>query len=214
MQLDAPEVGIEVPCYSLGVAVTYVRNRRYGKDQIDDYAAAVAGIRPLLQAHFAPLYQKLADELSNVLDASVVYDERLGLPGFHVFMAHPFCTQSLSPIHIDAQYTDLPVPGAKDVDSDSSISVTLPVELPASGGGIDFYDAELEDVINLDYDQAQRELRSCPKRHYEYAPGRLVVHSGRHFHQVAPTPEYVPGERRITLQGHALHADGRWIFYW
>lgn len=214
MHLYAPEVGIEVPCYTLGVAVTYVRNRRYRKDQIDDYPAAVAAIRPLLEAQFAPLYRKLADQLGTLLGASVVYDGGLGLPGFHVFMAHPYCTQPLSPIHIDAQYMDLPVQGARDVDSDFCVSVTLPLELPASGAGIDFYDAGLDDVAGLDHDQAQCLLRSRPKTHYEYRRGRLVVHSGRHFHQAAPTPEYVPGERRITLQGHALYADDRWLFYW
>ena len=130
LQIDAREVDGEIPYYTLGVGVTYVRHRRYRKDRIEDYAVAVAATRPLLQARFAPLYRKLADHLGTLLGASVVYDKRFGLPGFHICMANPYCTRPLSPFHIDTQYMYLPYPGASDVDFDACVSVTLPRSCP------------------------------------------------------------------------------------
>jgi hypothetical protein len=41
------------------------------------------------------------------------------------------------------------------------------------------------------------------------------MHGGLVYHQIARLENLLPGEERITLQGHlVLRDDGRWVPYW
>ncbi len=45
-------------------------------------------------------------------------------------------------------------------------------------------------------------------------PLRLVIHSGLRYHQIAPMTGVLPGENRLTLQGHGLWFGNEWWVYW
>ena len=69
-------------------------------------------------------------------------------------------------------------------------SYTLAIELPKSGGGVDFVD---------EFHQRQ---------HLAYNKGDLVIHTGEEIHRIAGLKKYVEGEYRITMQGHIVRRDG------
>ena len=46
-----------------------------------------------------------------------------------------------------------------------------------------------------------------------YTVGKLFYHTGHVLHQIIPGYKLQEGDRRITLQGHGIKCDGKWIIY-
>jgi hypothetical protein len=40
------------------------------------------------------------------------------------------------------------------------------------------------------------------------------VQHGHLVHRIAATPEIRPGDARITMQGHAIRVNDRFVLYW
>jgi hypothetical protein len=191
---------------------------------------------PFLQANFGAIYEALTATLAEALAAPVVLRSDVAWPGFHLFGADPAFAalpghdvmQSEwlrtrhgdqypgNPIHVDLAHRCLPWPPGVDPEGLPTLSLTLPIALPASGAGLYLWPQELSDVHALDAAceaGLQRRLQKLPRRFIRYQPGRLVVHGGSAYHQARGLPT-VPGEFRMTLQGNGLRVDGVWHLFW
>jgi hypothetical protein len=203
----------ELPFYTLGAA-SYIDARA----DKPGYCAKAREINPLLSQRFGWLYQRLAARLSEYFAAPAVYSPELALPGYHVYLAHPVFARPIASIHCDTQYTLLDWPGTKAKDETRPMSFTLPIALPQSGGGLHTWDFHYHDLVeelaNSDSKALARRIGGSSPQYFPYALGELAVHSGHILHQAAPASRMVEGDERITLQGHALACDGKWILYW
>lgn len=174
------------------------------------YATLAAQVNPQLAAAFAPLYARVCAALSERLSEPVQLAERQALPGFHVFLAHPAFARPVARLHCDLQHELLdwehPV--------EATLSFTLPVALPASGGGMEVWAIDTDDWLALSLPERKAALEHLPRRDVAYEAGALALHSGRLLHRIAPAAEVAPGDERITLQGHGVRVNGAWQLYW
>ena len=178
------------------------------------YATLARRSNALLETHFADLYPAFAAALAGLLDAEVRYAEDRARPGFHVFEHHPsYARQAAHVPHFDRQYECIDWPRAASIDFTAAISVTLPIRLPARGGGLRVWDLNLFEVQALGPAAARDRARQAPSCVHRYVPGELVCHRGHLLHQIQPWPSR-PGDERITLQAHGLFYDGAWQLYW
>lgn len=187
---------------------------------------------PILIEHFAPLYDMVAETIEKTTGMPVEYSERFARPGFHIFLADDGFQNEKdvtladwlvekhkpafvgNPIHCDTAHYFLDWTDSWDVDMANPISFTVTFELPSAGHGIDFWDLTWTETSHLPPDELKALLAVREKVRFNYTPGRMVFHSGLHYHQVAPLAPMKPGERRITLQGHGLRCDGKWRLFW
>lgn len=201
----------EAPFFTLGVS-GYIDAARHG---FAAYSAAAARSKELLIENFGDLYQRLAAAVSEHLSAPAAYHPGFALPGFHIFLSDPAFATPAASLHFDRQYEHLDWSGFEGVDFDRQLSYTLSISLPARGAGLLVWNVNDLDLRGLG-DEARKEVmrrNRMPSLH-RYRVGGLALHSGFQLHQIAPMKEMGPGDERITLQGHALPAGGRWILYW
>ncbi|MFD4599628.1 hypothetical protein ACFWPQ_16545 [Streptomyces sp. NPDC058464] len=181
-----------------------------------DYQRHADASRPLLQDSFGWLYTRLAELLGKHLAADVGFPEHLGLPGFHVWLSAAVFTKPIAPLHFDLQYQSISWP--PDTDLTRHISFTLPIRLPAAGGGLNVWDVSHEQfrrALAKGWVESVADLkRFHPLQYVPYTVGRMVLHSGHTLHQVAPSSRVQPDDERLTLQGHGVWCDGRWLLYW
>jgi hypothetical protein len=197
----------------------------------DDYEERAARTNPRLRDAFGWLYERLVASLVPALrasrDSEVVFERRFGVPGFQILVVDDVAQDPrglLGGAHWDWNFLNLdwePALG-DELELDGFASFTLPIVLPRAGSGLCVWET-LTSAQVATYAQ-ERELRqwdaiaeltreSAPPTFFPYAVGELVVHSGHLVHQVPPWTR-AAGDVRITLQGHALHHDGRWRIYW
>lgn len=202
------------PFYTLGAA-SYLDAA--GPQGNAPYYAKAQRCNPVLVERFGWLYQRLQQGLAQALDAPVVFDERGGRPGFHIFLAAKVFEQPVASIHIDKQYELLDWSGAPGPDFERPLSFTVGIVLPRSGSGLNFWDTPYREICNMTRAQVEDLARKRPHEHHPYGPGRLVMHSGHMVHQIAPSPYLEPEEvrdARITLQGHGIRCGESWRIYW
>lgn len=210
------QVNEETPFFTLGVA-SYIEfcqpdeaaGRYYGKAR--EY-------NPVLREHFPGIMEYLRGTLERHLGEPVAFAEEFGRPGFHIWLTEAIPTFPTASVHFDLQYRPLGWPAPAEVDYERPVSFTLPLRLPAGGGGMNVWNIhyrEVEEAAARGEPVSVEELRQVREQaHYAYTPGSLVLHSGHFLHQIAPTGEVRPGDERITMQGHALRCGGRWLVYW
>jgi uncharacterized protein (DUF934 family) len=198
------------PFFTLGAAA-YI-DAQYG--DLRRYHAVAFSQNAVLRSSFGWLHQRLLDALADVLGARPFFPRRLGLPGFHIFLAHPAFTQPVCSVHVDLQYLHLEWDPVLEVDFSSSLSLTLPLVLPAAGGGLAMWDlkADAQEAAADPQVAAQLVAGKEPEVH-RYRPGTVVLHDGLSVHQIAPFPT-AHGDRRITLQAHLLRSREGWMLYW
>jgi hypothetical protein len=181
--------------YKLGAAA-FVE----GKQGAQEYLRASREKNHLLEFHFWPLYAHLAGALGHQLEAPVRYAESFAKPGFHILLAEENTKAVNGDRHRDEQH--LLLPWAVTPDRQAQVcSFTLPIELPAGGGGLFTWP---------DGDEGVGE-------YHPYVPGELVIHSGHIVHQAVAiqdgVSEFQQSDRRITLQGHGLWVNSSWVLY-
>lgn len=207
--------------HTLGAALYLDRPReetleRFGVSRPPEgqYSARSAATNPLLERHFSALYAALAHALGGLLGATVHYAADRALPGFHIFQhAAIYARQTAHVPHFDRQYECIEWPGADLIDFNAAISVTLPIRLPAQGGGLRVWDLNLFEIQATTPELARERAAKAPSRTHAYTVGELVCHRGHLLHQIAPWVSQ-PDDERITLQGHGLYFDGAWQLYW
>ena len=155
----------------------------------------------LLIDHFNWVYQRLLQTLRDHWAPRQV-DYLKSLPGFHIFRCDSaLMCWPLASVHQDQQEQLL----SWDDVPDETMSFTVPIELPVSGGGLWMWDDDVSHPI---------QLLGKKKTFIPYEPGRMVLHNGKRFHQIAPAAKTEPNALRITLQGHAVRIGDRWWVYW
>lgn len=201
----------ELPFFTLGAA-SYLDATN---GHTEAYREKARRFNPLLREHFGWLLDRLVRGFSAHVGRPAVFDERLALPGFHVFLAHPAFAANTASIHYDLQYQSIDWTEVGAVNADEQRSLTLAIRLPASGAGLRIWDIDAREMAALD-PEAQREWRAAHRRptRIRYRVGTLLVHSGHHLHQIAPLEDQRPDDQRVTLQAHALPAGDRWVLYW
>lgn len=152
---------------------------------------------PLLAATFEDVYRRLEQRLLDLLGEPVHHTARLALPGFHLWQHCGLGRAYLDGFHIDGQFRHL---GLAVESGASTLSFTLPLELPLSGGGIEF--------CHLSSTRKSGEILVEP-----YRVGELLVHSGLVLHRRHHV-DTTTSCRRVTLQGHGYRWHGRWTLYW
>jgi hypothetical protein len=174
---------------------------------------------PLLRAHFGELLERLRGELERLLDDPVRFAEPFALPGFHLWGMPGIPRPGDASLHFDLQYERLPWPDEARPGFAKPLSFTLPLRLPAAGGGLTHWDLSKGRVdafyARTGLDVSIDELsRLTSERFAAYQPGELVVHSGHLLHRIAGVDTLAPDDRRVTLQGHGLFFQGAWHLYW
>ncbi|QLE57058.1 RimK family alpha-L-glutamate ligase [Nostoc sp. TCL26-01] len=183
-----------------------------------DYYPRAKQYNSLLQQHFAWLYELVRNSLEKQLQAPVSYHDDFALPGFHIWQTPAIFTKSTASVHFDLQYQNLNWQNKDTIDFRQTISFTLPIKLPHLGGGLNVWDLTYEELTNSrdphdlgDIEVMQR-LRN--KTFHPYTVGNIVLHGGHSLHQIGAIAKVYPDDERITLQGHGVYHNGRWLLYW
>ena len=178
------------------------------------YETRQRALNPRLLAHFDALYAALSQALSALLNADVRYAPGRALPGFHIFDADPCHAQEHTHVpHFDRQYECATWHAAAPIDFSNALSFTLPISLPQAGGGLRVWPVSLQEVLAREPEAARALVAAAAMERHAYALGELVCHRGHLLHRIAAWPA-LPGEQRVTLQGHALYFDNAWQLYW
>lgn len=201
--------------FSLGTSAYAEGNPKFG-GSFERYQGIVKERNHILRQHFGGLYEKVEMGLNEVLDEPAVITPNIGLPGFLIWLAENEDSTLYYPIHFDAQYRLIPWhefhPGQVVEDV---MTVTLPLQLPAGGGHLRSWGPMDQQSRQLAFfsglDQIV-ETRSCVTHHY--TPGEFVIQHGLVIHQPAPSGNFLPGDKRITLQFHGVKVGGTWEFFW
>lgn len=171
---------------------------------------------PILRREFGPLLDGVLGALSEYVGDEVRFDDDLSIPGFHIFLAREFGGKSpTASLHFDLQYEHLRWEAHGGEDPETQISFTLPVALPANGGGLLIWDMKWQETRQLSKEEHVEKLKNRGEGEYvAYQNGVLAVHGGHHLHQIAPFNDPAPSDQRITLQGHAVRCRDGWWAYW
>ena len=181
--------------YTLGTA-SYIE----GGHGLDIYIKAYKKSNKFLYKHYKYLYDKVLEYFqSRVPNSKVKY--RFAYPGFHIFKCNRLFSFPVASVHTDLQYRNIPLKETEheDIDYDKTLSFTLCLELPPTGGGLYKFENNQKTKIN-------------------YKAGYIVCHNGKTTHMIAPSP--IPDDDkthyRITLQGHGLYDKKKntWWLYW
>ncbi len=198
------------PFFTLGVP-TYMDADP--ADLQNSYLNKVSKHNPVLLENLGWMYERLAECLSNHLSAPVQFHPQYSLPGFHIYLYNElFSRDDLTSTHFDLQFNSLP--WEEKVNFANSLSITMAVTLPHTGGGMFYWDLYCADVEQFDSEKINELKQSKVRNYYAYEPGKVVLHVGNFLHQVAPYVDPRPRDERITLQGHMAFYDGSWHLYW
>jgi hypothetical protein len=206
--------------YTLGVAA-YL-DVVYSNDSSKDYYSRLADTNALLMDHFGSLLYRVRDILSDVLNEQVDFAKGLAIPGFHIFLGDAIGRAGEAAPHYDRQYIRLEWPGGYKILR-LPLSFTLPVRLPRMGSGLLTWPEnalsdwssdtnpspnETATVLRPVYTEADHTL------YYPYKPGLLLLQRGLTLHRIAAPESVEADDERISLQGHAIKCEGRWLLYW
>jgi len=160
----------------------------YMDGKTKEYFKEARILNPKLVTHFPDLYANVLFYLTNFIGEEVHLNHKFAYPSFHIFESDPAFLDYPSNWHKDFPHETL---GLKN---DTAYSFTVVIEIPSSGAGLEYRDGE--------------------EKYLKYNVGDIIIHRGNFLHNIARLKKYVPGEHRITLQGHVIRYDGRLIMYW
>jgi len=168
-----------------------------------------------LEDAFGPALDDLKAFLARELDGEVEWGRGLPLPGFHIFEAKALRPgEATGDAHFDIQY----VWGSFEEEVLDAVSVTVPIEVPAAGTTLEYWPVDLAEFQRLYEDGEVGDVadaeRRFPRRDVPYEPGRACLLRGLPLHRIGTTPSVQPSDHRITMQGHAVRLDERWVAYW
>jgi len=199
---------ISLPFYTLAAA-SYLDAPAH---EAREYYARSSQTNALLNEKFRWLYEKLLEMISSALGGEARFVNRFALPGFHIFQSHQVFEQEIASVHFDLQYELLD--WQEPLEDVVPISFTLPVVQPEAGSGLWHWDVTREELAEKSPDEKEKLIAGRTKSYYSYKTGTMLVHSGHKLHQIAAIQKFLPGEERITLQGHGLLMRDVWHLYW
>lgn len=191
-----------LPCYTFGAAAYLDATPSRA-----DYLGAHDRDGPLLAERFGWIHERVARTIAAATGKPAFLRPAGAWPGFHIFLGHPAFRCALGKVHLDKQHRLLDWTPAEGAQPDAgTLSFTLPIALPATGGGLYFWPDARADLESA--------APSGPPRLHSYALGQITLHRGNVWHQIAPTPGMSARDRRITMQGHAMRCRDGWSIYW
>ena len=181
-------------------------------DPPNAYAAGTAATGPLLRARFSDLMAHVCAAVERATGKPARLAEGLAPPGFHIYRGNANAPTGLrfgGTVHVDT-------PQRRDrfaFPVSATLSLTLPVALPRSGGGMFWWRDVPPDLLQasaVPFAMAPDAFAwfDAHKRRVAYAPGAMVLHDGTTVHQVANDRPTDDDEWRITLQGHGVQGNG------
>ncbi len=186
----------DLPSFTLG-ATAYLDIPAGGMPR---YLVTKSGGNKVLQRHFGELLHTVASALAGALGAPTFLSDRFALPGFHIYLHHPALARVEPIVHFDLQDLDLEIEGARR--DGARCSFTVPIRIPAGGGGINVWELAYAEVAGLTADGARALAASRPVTRHEYQVGELFLHSGDQLHQNRDLalaggrrPPHAPGSR-------------------
>lgn len=180
----------QAPYFHILPTALYTRQGRS-----DLYSSEAEGARAAMLAEFSWLYEKLCRQLEQECQAKVSLTQVASLPGFHIY-GNPMPNGGA--IHLDFPEVGFDWPQAERYDFSAFLSVTLAIRVPAAGAGLRIW----------------AEGARGPFEETAYQAGSLYYLRERLLHQIAPSPDMVAGDRRITLQAHGARLQtGEWELY-
>ncbi len=201
----------DYPIFTMGRA-SYLDGAKLGFAAFQDAALA---LNPVLHARFGWLHERLRQAVSTIVGGEARFDDRLSLPGFHIYLSDPARIQPVASVHFDMQFEHVDWRGIGVVDRDRQLSLTVAIELPASGGGLLVWKVNRLEIETMTPEVRRPHMAANRQAAYHaYTVGNLVVHSGHQLHQIAKTKDVQATDRRITMQSHASPVDGQWVIYW
>jgi len=162
-------------------------------------------INKILINNFKHMYEIIANKLSKILQEPVYFKSDGFIPGFHIFERSFANNLPIMSIHLDQQQYFVNWKDQSLCDYNNPYTFTVCFEKPKSGAGIYIFDGRLESNA---YDVTKRD-----KEYIEYKLGYLNIHDGLNWHMISHK-NIREGEYRITLQGHLLKYDNKWLIYW
>jgi hypothetical protein len=212
-----------LPFYTLGMAAYQDRKGEYYN------LKKRARYNKILHENFSDLYGKLIPTLSKVLKAPVeIYDE-VTIPGFHIYMPHKKLKDSKSvhqaTPHMDTQFRE--VFREKGIKQKDFVSFTLTLQC-SKNSGLNLWEPKIKlpenvlDSVTIDtvgfYFGTSKFSKYMAQAMFEkhttflkYKPGSLAIHQGIYFHYPVLGAQTVP---RITLQGHGVKKNGKFLLFW
>lgn len=190
---------------------------------LERYQAELGRLNPLLKSEFSDLYDLLKIFLAQQLavdEQQLAYSDHKALPGFHIHGPHLAYARQRSHIpHFDRPYASLcwKHEGVDDrctLDHRRQLSFTLTLQLPPDGGGLRIWNLQRSQALGMSVEALKARLKAEHADVHRYAVGGLLLHTGQELHQILAWDSQPSDQERITLQGHALEIDGRWILYW
>lgn len=183
----------------------------------------------VLNDNFSELYNTLKHKLSIFLRTPCELYDKSSIPGFHIYMNHlglkdsKFVHQPTPHLDIQFKYV-FPEKGIKQEDF---ISFTLCLSCP-EGCGLNIWEPEIqlpEDVLDglteksfIDcgpYNPLSQYLAQSiykkPTLFIPYKIGGMAIHNGVFYHYPVLMATKIP---RITLQGHGVKKDGKFLLFW
>lgn len=180
-------------------------------------------LNPVLSSSFSDLYALLRQHVSSrlgIAELNVKYSDYKALPGFHIHEPNPvYALQATHVPHFDRPFAalDWGPEGLDDLtslDRRRQLSFTLTLQLPSAGGGLRIWSLDRSEALGMATHALKSRLKLENAQVYEYEIGSLLLHTGQELHQISPWSSKKSDLARITLQGHGLEIDGRWILYW
>lgn len=173
----------------------------------------------LLDREFGWLYEIVKAKLSDLLGAKVGMKYEDKRPGFHLYLTSTVWSLPVMNVHSDIQYASMRKVKKNylKLGEVSVLSFTLPLQLPRSAAGL--YTYHSADYVANNTREKPTTRTKYPwgyRDFHQYRVGELVVHGGILVHQIANNVMLLPGEARISLQGHGIYDSKRdmWMLYW
>lgn len=207
--------------FSLGVA-----SSTDALDSLDEYLSLAAKSNVFLMEDFSWIYPRIESTLSSQIGECKI-EKGLAHPGFHIFHYPETLPEKVfkslasneqdslsSVIHYDRQHMLLLEWWKKyrTYEIENTMSFTIPVLIPGMGTGLNIFkedfDICLENIKLLDVKERH------DKYVVSYNTGTCIYHTGKILHQAGVTiHNMLPGDMRITVQGHGVKCDGIWRLY-
>ena len=159
----------------------------YSIPEIKQYTECVAVYRETMDTLFGTYYSRLIECLEKSLGVCILDNTRLHYPGFHISTLQGM--QNVN-FHKDGfpyllELVDRSKLDLKHKLNTEILSIIVPIELPAGGGGILF---KTNETINQ----------------FDYRIGSLLLWKGNMLHSAKPFKSNDTNDLRITMQGHLV----------
>jgi hypothetical protein len=172
------------------------------------YEKSASQSNPRLLSVFPTLYDDILAYFRQRTNSRVEFRANCGYPGFHIFESGRVFSWPVTSVHRDLQFRNLRILPVEDIDYANTMSFTLALELPESGGGIMLFDESPSFFKTISLNLARKTV-------IPYKVGWMVTHNGQETHMILPC-QWSDKRPRITLQGHGLFdkASDSWSLYW